>query len=178
MGRNSDDIIKSLPAERQAKIVALSQKMVEEMMVEAKTLADFRKALGKTQVEVAKILGIKQNAVSQLEKRSDTYVSTLRKFLQSLGMKLELSVVAQNGARFDLPNFLPWQEGISMPGEPNALAMAGARTAANSGFAHSHKVAARATASKKTATVSKTGSGASKKTASAGRKHSTAMEKT
>ena len=106
MGRNLNDIIKRLPAERQTKIAALSLQKVEEMMAHAQTLADIRKAVGKTQTEVAKQLGIKQHAVSQLEKRSDTYVSTLRRFLQSLGMKLELSVVAKDGARVDLPNFL------------------------------------------------------------------------
>ncbi|WP_211451559.1 XRE family transcriptional regulator [Collimonas antrihumi] len=110
MGRNLDDVIKSLPAGRQAKIATLSQKKVEEMIAHAATLTDFRKAVGKTQAEVAKELGIKQNAVSQLEKRSDTYVSTLRRFLKSLGMTLELSVVAKNGTRIDLPNFLPWDD--------------------------------------------------------------------
>ena len=114
MGRNLDDIINGLPAERQAKIAALSQQKVDEMMAYAKTLADVRKAVGKTQTEVAKELGIKQHAVSQLEKRSDTYVSTLRRFLRSLGMKLELSVVAKNGARVNLPNFLV----AASPGTP------------------------------------------------------------
>lgn len=106
MGRNLDDVIKTLSAERQAKVMALSQKKVEDMIAHAATLTDFRKAVGKTQAEVAKDLGINQNAVSQLEKRSDTYVSTLRRFLRSLGLTLELSVVAKNGARIELPNFL------------------------------------------------------------------------
>lgn len=110
MGRNLDDVIKSLPADRQAKISDLSHKKVEEMLAHAATLTDFRKAVGKTQAEVAKELGIKQNAVSQLEKRSDTYVSTLRRFLKSLGMTLELSVITKNGSRIDLPNFLPWAD--------------------------------------------------------------------
>ncbi len=110
MGRNLDDIIKSLPAKRQTKIAALSKQKVEEMIAHAATLSDFRKAVGKTQAEVAEELGINQNAVSQLEKRSDTYVSTLRRFLKSLGMTLELSVVDKNGSRIDLPNFLPWQD--------------------------------------------------------------------
>jgi DNA-binding XRE family transcriptional regulator len=105
MSRNLDDIIKSLPAKRQTKIAALSKQKVEEMIAHAATLSDFRKAVGKTQVEVARELGIKQNAVSQLEKRSDTYVSTLRRFLKSLGMTLELSVVDKSDTRIDLPNF-------------------------------------------------------------------------
>lgn len=113
MARNLDDIIKSLPADRQAKIAELSHKKIEEMLAHAATLTDFRKAVGKTQAEVAKELGIKQNAVSQLEKRSDTYVSTLRRFLKSLGMTLELSVVAENGLRIDLPNFLAWADANS-----------------------------------------------------------------
>ncbi|RJG15705.1 XRE family transcriptional regulator [Massilia cavernae] len=122
MGRNLDEVIKSLPADRQAKIAALSQKKVEEMIAHAATLTDFRKAVGKTQAEVAKVLGINQNAVSQLEKRSDTYVSTLRRFLKSLGMTLELSVVAKNGVRIDLPNFLPWNDAEVAASEPEAFA--------------------------------------------------------
>ncbi len=110
MSRNLDDIIKSLPAKRQTKIAALSKQKVEKMIAHAATLSDFRKAVGKTQVEVAHELGIKQNAVSQLEKRSDTYVSTLRRLLKSLGITLELSVVDKNGSRIDLPNFHPWQD--------------------------------------------------------------------
>ncbi|PJJ16976.1 helix-turn-helix protein [Janthinobacterium sp. 67] len=110
MGRSLNDVIDSLPAERQAKIAALSQEKMQEMIAHAATLTDFRKAVGKTQAEVARELGIQQHAVSQLEKRTDTYVSTLRRFLQSLGMTLELSVVAQNGVRIELQNFLRSQE--------------------------------------------------------------------
>ena len=110
MGRNLNDVIHSLPAERQAKIAVLSQEKMQEMIAHAATLTDFRKAVGKTQAEVARELGIQQHAVSQLEKRTDTYVSTLRRFLQSLGMTLEMSVVAQNGVRIELQNFLRSQE--------------------------------------------------------------------
>jgi transcriptional regulator with XRE-family HTH domain len=110
MGRNLNDVIHSLPTERQAKIAALSQEKMQEMIAHAATLTDFRKAVGKTQAEVARELGIQQHAVSQLEKRTDTYVSTLRRFLQSLGMTLELSVVAQNGVRIELQNFLRSEE--------------------------------------------------------------------
>lgn len=110
MGRKLEDVINSLPAERQARIAALSQEKVEEMIAHASSLTDFRKAVGKTQAQVARELGIQQHAVSQLEKRTDTYVSTLRRFLQSLGMTLELSVVAQNGTRIELRNFLRPQE--------------------------------------------------------------------
>lgn len=107
MVKRLENIIQDLPPGRQKKISDLADKKVEEMIAHASTLTDFRKAVGKTQAEIAKELGINQNAVSQLEKRSDTYVSTLRRFLSSLGLQLELSVVAKNGARIDLPHFFP-----------------------------------------------------------------------
>lgn len=106
MARNIDDIIKDLPPRRQAKIAALSKMKIEETLAYAKTLADIRKATGKTQAEVARQLGIQQHAVSQLESRTDTLVSTLRKTLQSLGLKLELSVIGKDGIRIELPYFL------------------------------------------------------------------------
>ena len=78
MGRKLSEVLKTLPIERQIKIEILAQKKIEELILHAQTLTDFRRAVGKTQVQVAESLGIKQHAVSQLEKRSDTYVSTLR----------------------------------------------------------------------------------------------------
>jgi len=136
MGRSLDEVIGSLPADRQAKIAALAEKKVDEMIAHAATLTDFREAVGKTQVEFAEKLGITQNAASQLEKRSDTYVSTLRKYLQSLDMTLELSVVSKSGTRIALPNFHPWDdviesETIRTPGAPATVpAIKGRRPAA------------------------------------------------
>lgn len=112
MGRSISDVIATLPAERQAHIEANAQRKFEEMVAEARSLADFRKAVGKTQAEVGKRLGIQQNAVSQLEKRSDIYLSTLQRFVESLGMKLQLLLVTKGGAKIDLPNFQPWGETV------------------------------------------------------------------
>ncbi len=162
MGRNLDDVIKSLPAGRQEKITALSQKKVEEMIAHAATLTDFRKAVKKTQAEVAKELGIKQNAVSQLEKRSDTYVSTLRRFLKSLGMTLELSVVAKNGTRIDLPNFLPWDD---------TEAFAAATTRAPVQKVAAMAATAKAASAKRTVVTAKSAPNATKKKATPSRKH-------
>lgn len=110
MGRNLDEVLNKLPAARRARITALSEEKIEDMLAHAANLTDFRKAVDKTQAQVAKGLGINQNAVSQLEKRSDTYVSTLRRYLKSLDLTLELSVVDKNGVRTELPNFLQWPD--------------------------------------------------------------------
>lgn len=108
MGRSLDEIIQGLPSARRHRIESLAEQKVQEMLAAAKTLADIRKAVGKTQANVAQELGIQQNAVSQLERRSDTYLSTLRRFLKSLGLELELSVISESGARHSLDNFHPW----------------------------------------------------------------------
>lgn len=111
MGRKLNDVIASLPVERRRKIDALSQAKVEDMLASARTLADIRKAVGKTQVQVAQALGVKQNAISQLEQRSDTYLSTFKRFLAGMGMQLELSVVTAEGRRVELSEFRPPQPG-------------------------------------------------------------------
>jgi len=105
MGRKLNDVIASLPAQRQQKIEALAQAKAQEMLASARTLADIRKAVGKTQVEVAHALGVKQHAISQLEQRSDTYLSTFKRFLAGMGMQLELSVVTADGVRVELSEF-------------------------------------------------------------------------
>lgn len=105
MGRNLNEVLASLPIERRRKVDALAQTKVEDMLASARTLADIRKAVGKTQVEVALALGVKQNAISQLEQRSDTYLSTFKRFLVGMGMRLELSVVTADGTRVDLSEF-------------------------------------------------------------------------
>lgn len=104
MGKNIDDVIASFSPERQAKIRAGAQAKIDEMIREAKTLADVRNAVGKTQASVASALGIGQNAVSQLEKRSDVYLSTLRRMLKALNLNLKMSVENEAGTRVDLPD--------------------------------------------------------------------------
>lgn len=79
--------------------------MVEEMLAHDARLTDICKAVAKTQSDVAEELGISESAVAQLESRSELYFSTLRRFLKSYGMTLELSVISENGSRIELPNF-------------------------------------------------------------------------
>ena len=79
-------------------------------METARRLDELRRALQKNQGEVASAMGIGQNAVSQMEKRRDMQLSTLSRYVESLGFHLELAVVARNGERIALKNFKPWQE--------------------------------------------------------------------
>lgn len=57
------------------------------------TLASLRVALGKTQVEIAERAGMAQGDVSTLERRSDSKLSTLERYAEALGGRLEVAVV-------------------------------------------------------------------------------------
>jgi DNA-binding XRE family transcriptional regulator len=75
MVTNVDDKIKKLsPAQRKKVEVRTAELIAEEM-----TLRELWQARKPTQVRMAKKLGITQDSVSRLEKRSDLLLSTLRK---------------------------------------------------------------------------------------------------
>jgi hypothetical protein len=62
-------------------------------------LSGIRKAVGKTQVQVAEAAGMAQGDVSRLESQEDMMLSTLKRYVEGLGAKVEVAVVLPNGAR-------------------------------------------------------------------------------
>jgi transcriptional regulator with XRE-family HTH domain len=114
MGRNIDDIIRSLPEARRARINAGAEKMAEEMLRQADSLAAIRKVLGLTQTELGDLMGINQNAVSQMESRTEVFISTVANVAVALGYELELAFRKPDGDRVPLPKFQPWQD-VSTP---------------------------------------------------------------
>jgi DNA-binding XRE family transcriptional regulator len=60
------------------------------LIAEEMTLQELRRARKLTQVRMAKTLGISQDGVSRLEKRSDLLLSTLRKSVEAMGGNLSL----------------------------------------------------------------------------------------
>ena len=68
------------------------------------TLAELRKAREMTQAQLARSLDSTQSGVSQLEHRTDIYVSTLRSYVEALGGKLEVVAVFPD-ATVTLKNF-------------------------------------------------------------------------
>ena len=61
-------------------------------------LAELRAARDLTQEHLSDVLGVKQSAVSKLERRADMYVSTLRSFIKAMGGDLEIRAVFPDGA--------------------------------------------------------------------------------
>src|SRR6195256_2015005 len=76
-----DQIIKRMSPARRKKVEARAAQLIAEEM----TLRELRHARKLTQSRVAKALGITQDSVSRLEKRSDLLLSTLRKTIKAMG---------------------------------------------------------------------------------------------
>lgn len=53
-------------------------------------MSELRQAAGKSQRELAKVLGIRQPSLSKLENQTDIQVSTLQKIIEALGGELNL----------------------------------------------------------------------------------------
>ena len=86
MAANVNDKIKKLSGTRRKKVEARAAELISEEM----TLRELRRARKLTQVRMAKVLGITQDGVSRLEKRSDLLLSTLRKTVRAMGGNLSL----------------------------------------------------------------------------------------
>jgi transcriptional regulator with XRE-family HTH domain len=86
MPTNVDTIIAKLSPTERKKVEARAAQLIAEEM----TLRELRQARKLTQVRVAKTLGITQDSVSRLEKRSDLLLSTLRKTVEAMGGSLSL----------------------------------------------------------------------------------------
>ena len=86
---NVEDKIRKLSPSQRKKVEAHAAELITVEM----TLRELRKARKLTQVRMAKQLGITQDSVSRLEKRSDLLLSTLRKTVEAMGGSL--SLVAQ-----------------------------------------------------------------------------------
>lgn len=60
---------------------------------DALTLRELRSERGITQVELADRLGKTQGSVSELERRDDWYLSSLREYIEALGGRLQVAAV-------------------------------------------------------------------------------------
>jgi len=80
------DKMKELSPAQRKKVEARAAEMIAEEM----TLRELRHARKLTQVKMAKTLGVTQDSVSRLEKRSDLLLSTLRKTVAAMGGNLSL----------------------------------------------------------------------------------------
>lgn len=87
-GRSLAEVIASLPPESQKRVEARTA----ELHAEVEGLKALRKLAERSQEQIAQSLGVKQPAIVKIEKQTDLYLSTLRRFVEAAGGTLELRV--------------------------------------------------------------------------------------
>ncbi|WP_339710786.1 XRE family transcriptional regulator [uncultured Sphingosinicella sp.] len=98
MGRTLDNVMAGLPKKRQESIKARAA----ELRNEVEGLKALRKLAERSQEQIAQSLGIKQPSVVKIERQTDLYLSTLRRFVEAAGGTLELRVELPGTGAFTL----------------------------------------------------------------------------
>lgn len=93
-----EEMMARLPRERQERIKGRAA----ELQHEVEGLKALRKLAERSQEQIAQTLGIKQPSVVKIEKQADLYLSTLRRFVEAAGGKLELRVELPGTGTFTL----------------------------------------------------------------------------
>ncbi len=82
-------------------------KRTRELLAEM-LLSEVRERAGKSQRELAALLGVKQPTLSKLEHQTDIQISTLQRIVEALGGKVEVLAKFPNGTvrvkQFDAPS--------------------------------------------------------------------------
>lgn len=86
--RTHQQIMESLPEDRRDRI----EERAAEIRAEVEGLRALRLLAERTQEQLAQTLGVKQPSVHKIERQSDLYLSTLRRFVEAAGGTLELIV--------------------------------------------------------------------------------------
>ncbi|MHB1551921.1 MAG: helix-turn-helix domain-containing protein [Vulcanimicrobiaceae bacterium] len=81
-----------------------SEKIAQEIF-EQLPLQELRRAREYSQQTLADAMGVPQSAISKIERRTDAYVSTLRKYLRAMGGELEIVAAFPDGTRVEINQF-------------------------------------------------------------------------
>jgi hypothetical protein len=90
--RSFDELRNKQPSARRAANAAATRRMLGEL-----ALAELRRARRRSQKELGRVLRIGQPAVAKLERRTDMYVSNLRRYVEALGGKLVIAAHFPDG---------------------------------------------------------------------------------
>ena len=85
-------IREEMDPERQERIRKRTQELLAEL-----PLQELRQARALSQQELAEVLGLNQATVSKLERRTDMYLSSLRRVVEAMGGELEISASFPDG---------------------------------------------------------------------------------
>jgi DNA-binding XRE family transcriptional regulator len=102
-----EEKLAQLPKDRLERVEAKARHLIES----EKALKQLRESLALTQTEVAERLEIAQEGISRIEQRQDLKLSTLRRYVEALGGKLNIVIE------------FPGRQSVSLAGLINANAL-------------------------------------------------------
>lgn len=85
MARNFSELRARMPQENQERAAARAAEMMTDM-----PLQELRQARKLSQETLAAALGQRQSGISKIEQRTDVYISTLRKYIEAMGGRLDI----------------------------------------------------------------------------------------
>jgi len=85
MAKKFADLRAKMSPEAQARVETNAQELLAEM-----PLNELRQARGLSQKMLAELLHVQQPSIAKMEKRTDTYISTLRSHIEAMGGQLEV----------------------------------------------------------------------------------------
>jgi DNA-binding XRE family transcriptional regulator len=109
---------------RRAKVEARAAELIAEEM----SLRDLRQAHELTQERMSEVLGIGQEGISRLEKRTDLLLSTLRSYIKAMGGELRLIAEFPDRPPVALTGLAAMEKAASEPRRRRRAAGAGTKT--------------------------------------------------
>ena len=92
MAKKFRDLRAKMSRESRARAHGKAQEMLNGL-----PLAELRQARHFSQEQLAAELDVRQPAIAKIEKRTDMYISTLRRFIEAMGGKLEICAYFPDG---------------------------------------------------------------------------------
>lgn len=100
MVRKFTELRKKMSARARIKSETMAQEILQQI-----PLQELRRARAYSQQTLASAMGVPQSAISKIERRTDAYVSTLRKYLHAMGGELEIIAAFPDGSRVKIDQF-------------------------------------------------------------------------
>ena len=101
MAKRLEDYISNLPAKQRVAIDECAHLLLKEEM----SLRELRRAVKFSQEELAQVLNVGQASVAKLERRTDAYVSTVRRFVEAMGGQLDIVARFPGSEPVSITNF-------------------------------------------------------------------------
>ena len=92
MAHKFQELQKKISVERRARVEEQVREAIQQM-----ALDELRTAREFTQAELSQVLKVDQGSISKLERRTDMYIGTLRRYIEAMGGSLQIRAVFPDG---------------------------------------------------------------------------------